>query len=369
MHTIYLDHAATTPPDPRVIDAVAESMRCHTANPSAAYSAAGEGRKVLRQTRELLSRAVGCDRAELFFTSGGTEANNWVFEAVRGKHVVLSAIEHSSVLEAARARGCRVSLVMPDANGVITPEAVEQALQPETALISVQLINNETGVVQPAEKIGQLARSRRILYHCDAVQAFGHVPFNVKSLRTDILSASAHKLYGPRGIGFLYVRSGVQLPALLSGGGQENGRRSGTENIPAIAGFRVAAELAVNDLEERAERERQLISQLTETLCAAIPGAVVLGEHAERAPGVCAVLLPGFPSEYAIAQLDLMGIQVSGGAACAARLAQPSHVYHAMGLNEQDAACVLRFSPGRNTTAEEIQTAANAVIEVYRRKR
>jgi cysteine desulfurase len=352
-----------------VIDAVAESMRCHTANPSAAYSAAGEGRKALRQARELLSRAIGCDRAELFFTSGGTEANNWAFEGVRGKHVVVSAIEHSSVLEAARARGCRVSLVMSDANGVITPEAVEQALQPDTALISVQLINNETGVVHPVGQIGKLARSRRILYHCDAVQAFGHIPLNVKTICADLLSASGHKLYGPRGAGFLYVRSGVQLPALISGGGQENGRRSGTENIPAIAGFRVAAELALADLEERAARERGLVAQLTEALCTAIPGAKVLGEHVDRAPGVCAVLLPGLSSEYAIAQLDLMGIQVSGGAACAARLAQPSHVYRAMGLGEPEAACVLRFSPGRSTTTEEIRAAADAVIEVYHRRR
>ncbi len=369
MHTIYLDHAATTPPAQQVIEAVAESMRLHTANPSAAYSAAGEGRRVLRQTREVLSKAIVCDRNELFFTSGGTEANNWVLEGFRGKHVVISAIEHASVLEAATGKNCAVTLVQPDINGIITPENIEKALRPDTALISVQFSNNETGVLQPVEQIGQLARSRRILYHCDAVQAFGHMPVDVRRIRADLLSASAHKLYGPRGIGFLYIRSGVKLPALLLGGGQENGRRSGTENIPAVAGFGTAAALALADMESSAIHEKKLLSRLTDMLCAAIPGARVLGGDAERAPGVCAVLLPGLSSEYAIAQLDLMGIQVSGGAACAARLAQPSHVYMAMGLSESDAACVLRFSPGRCTTEEDICTAGKAVIEIYRSKR
>lgn len=369
MRNIYLDHAATTPPAPQVIDAVAESMRMYTANPSAAYSAAGDGRKVLRQARQVLSRSIDCDRNELFFTSGGTEANNWAFEAARGRHVVLSAIEHSSVLEAAHARDCDVTLVKPGADGIVPAEAVEQALRPDTALISVQLINNETGILQPAEAIGKLARSRCILYHCDAVQAFGHIPVSVKQLHADLLSASGHKLYGPRGIGFLYIRSGVQVPALFAGGGQENGRRSGTENIPAVAGFQVAAELALHDMETRAAREKSLTAQLISALCNAIPEARVLGGVAERAPSVCAVLLPGLSSEYAIAQLDLSGIQVSGGAACAARLSLPSHVYTAMGLSQQEAACVLRFSPGVGTTEEDIRTAADAVIRIYKHKR
>lgn len=362
MHTIYLDHAATTPPAPQVIEAVAQCMRECTANPSAAYAAAGEARKVLRQTRQVLASAIGCDRNELTFTSGGTEANNWVFAGLEGKHVVLSAIEHASVLEAAAAHRCRITLVEPDANGVILPEAVEKAIAPDTALISVQYANNETGVIHPVEEIGRLARSRRILLHCDAVQAFGHIPVSVKQIHADFMSASAHKLYGPRGIGFLYIRAGIGHPALIHGGGQENGWRSGTENVPAVAGFKVATELAMSDLEQRAHREQALVHSLMQALCTAIPGVRMLGAEAHRAPGVCAVLLPGLPSEYAIAKLDLAGIQLSGGAACAARLAQPSHVYRAIGLSEKDAACVLRFSPGRATSESDIQTTAQTLI-------
>lgn len=363
---IYLDHAATTAADPLVIDAVAESMRTNPANPSAAYSLAGNARKAMRLARQTLSRMIGCDHNELFFTSGGTEANNWAFCGLENRHVILSAIEHSSVLEAARNHHCEITLIKPDAEGIIHPETVENAIRPDTAMISVQFANNETGALQPVEQIGSLARKRKILFHCDAVQAVGHVPVNVRKNAIDLLSASAHKLYGPRGIGFLYIRSGVRLPPLLSGGGQENGRRSGTENIPAIEGFRIAAELAMADMETRATKEKQLLQLLMETICMAIPHARFLSRNALRIPGVCAVLLPGLSSETAIAKLDLCGILVSGGAACAAASASPSHVYTAMGLSAEEAACVLRFSVGRHTTEEEIRIAAAEIIRIYK---
>lgn len=362
---IYLDYAATTPPAPEVIEAVANSMRIHTANPSAAYSAAGDARKALRLARETLSKMISCDRNELFFTSGGTESNNWAFCGLTDRHVVLSAIEHSSVLEAAKRYGCRITLVKPDENGVIQPESIQRAIQPDTAMISVQFANNETGVLQPIAQIGAIARQHRILFHCDAVQAVGHVPVNVRELSVDLLSASAHKLYGPRGIGFLHIRNGVQIPSLLAGGGQENNRRSGTENIPAIEGFRVAAELAMEDMLKRAEHERALFAYLFERLQASIPQARLLGASAEHAPGVCAILLPGLSSETAIARLDLRGIMVSGGAACAASSGAPSHVYTAMGLSDKDASCVLRFSAGRHTTMEDIETTAKELIRIY----
>lgn len=363
---IYLDHAATTAADPLVIDAVAESMRTNPANPSAAYSLAGNARKAMRLARQTLSRMIGCDHNELFFTSGGTEANNWSFCGLENRHVILSAIEHSSVLEAARNHHCEITLIKPDAEGIIHPEVVENAIRPDTAMISVQFANNETGALQPVEQIGSLARKRKILFHCDAVQAVGHVPVNVRKNAIDLLSASAHKLYGPRGIGFLYIRSGVRLPPLLSGGGQENGRRSGTENIPAIEGFRIAAELAMADMETRATKEKQLLQLLMETICMAIPHARFLSRNALRTPGVCAVHLPGLSSETAIAKLDLCGILVSGGAACAAASASPSHVYIAMGLSAEEAACVLRFSVGRHTTEEEIRIAAAEIIRIYK---
>lgn len=365
---IYLDHAATTPAAPQVIEAVAESMRLYPANPSAAYSEAGKARKELRLAKETLSKVIGCDRNELFFTSGGTEANNWVFSAYRGQHVVLSAIEHSSVLQAAEKNGCRCTFVAPDRNGIIQPEAVARAIQPATKLISVQAANNETGVIQPTEQIGALAKQHRILFHCDAVQAFGHIPTDVKRMGCDLLSVSAHKLYGPRGIGFLYIRSGIPLPAMLHGGGQENGRRSGTENIPAVSGFRVAAELALSDMHQREVREKGMLEQFIGKLTAAVPGCRLLGENAPRVPGICAVHIPGLSAEYAIAKLDMQGIMVSGGAACASHTAAPSHVYTAMGLTPEEAACVLRISPGRNTAGEDLLAACDVLIGICKER-
>ena len=365
---IYLDHAATTPAAPQVIEAVAASMRSYAANPSAAYSEAGKARKELRLAKETLSQAIGCDRNELFFTSGGTEANNWVFHAHRGQHVVLSAIEHSSVIQAAEKNGCRCTLITPDRYGVIQPEAVARAIQPDTKLISVQAANNETGVIQPTEQIWAVAKQHRILFHCDAVQAFGHIPTDVKRIGCDLLSVSAHKLYGPRGIGFLYIRSGIALPAMLHGGGQENGRRSGTENIPAISGFRIAVDLALKDMHLREMREKLLLEQFISRLFAAVPACRLLGESALRVPGICAIRIPGLPAEYAISKLDMQGIMVSGGAACASHSAAPSHVYTAMGLTPEEAACVLRISPGRATTEEDMLTACDALIGICKER-
>ncbi len=367
-HLIYLDHAATTPAAPQVIEAIAESMRLYSANPSAAYAEAGKARKELRLTKDVLSGTIGCDRNELFFTSGGTEANNWVFSNYRGQHVVVSAIEHSSVIKAAENHGCRCTFVAPDANGIIQPEAVERALEPDTGLISVQFANNETGVIQPVETIGTIAKRRKIPFHCDAVQAFGHIPVNVKQIRCDLLSVSAHKMYGPRGIGFLYIRSGLPFRAMIHGGGQENGRRSGTENIPAVSGFRVATELAFSDMALRDVHEHAMIDLLLSHLAATIPELRLLGGHTRRTPGICAVCVPGLSAEYAISNLDMRGIMVSGGAACAAHSAAPSHVYTAMGLSPEEASCVLRFSPGRGTTKEEILAAADALIGLYQKR-
>lgn len=353
--SIYLDHAATTPADERVIAAMTDCMRRAFANPSAAYSAAGYARKAHRAARQTVSRMLGCDQSEVFFTSGGTESSNWAMRIGKGRHVVVSAIEHASVLEAARAYAGSVTLVQPDPNGVIRPETVEAAIRPDTALISAQWANNETGVLQPVREIGKIARKHGILFHTDAVQAFGHVPVSVENI--DLLSLSAHKFYGPRGAGCLYVRSGAKLPALLHGGGQESGLRAGTENTPAICGLGVAAELAEQDMTERAERERALLDLFVSELSDC--GIRVLG--GERLPGVMALWIPGHESETLIAKLDMQGIQVSGGAACAAGSHQPSHVYRAMGLSEQEARCVLRVSVGRMNTPDDMRAAAHAL--------
>ena len=365
---IYLDHAATTPTDPRVVDAMDRCMRETWLNPSAAYAGAGEARRSLREARQAVAALLNAAPQEVVFTSGGTEANNQAMLVARGGHAVVSAVEHASVLNAARALCAGVTLVPPDADGRVAPEAVAAALRPDTRLISVQLANNETGVIQPAAEIGALARARRIPFHCDAVQAFGHVPVDVRALNVDLLSLSGHKLYGPRGVGALFVRQGAALPRLMHGGGQEFGLRAGTENLPAICGLGVAARLAGGEMPANAAREQALIAAFVDDVKRRVPACRLLGAGAPRLPGIAALLLPGLPSERAIAALDLRGVLVSGGAACASRERGVSHVYRALGLEDADAACVLRVSIGRGTTEKDLRAAAEAIGEVYRGK-
>lgn len=362
---IYLDHAATTRPDDRVIEAVSRCMAESWANPSSPLSAAGAARRELRLARQAVAGMLNAGAQEILFTSGGSEANSHALTLSAGGHAVVSAIEHASVLNAARRWAREVTFVMPDGNGVIRPEAVAAALRPDTRLISVQLVNNETGTIQPVADIGGLARARRVPFHCDAVQAFGQVPIDVQVMHIDLLSLSAHKLYGPRGVGALYARQGTPLHPLIDGGGQEFGLRSGTENVPGVCGLRVAAELARADMAARAARERELMDGFLAQLRKKIPGARLLCAGAERAPGIAAVLLPGMDSERAVAMLDARGVAVSGGSACASRENAPSHVYTALGLSERDAKCVLRVSIGRHTTADELRAAAGIIGEIY----
>ena len=363
---IYLDHAATTPADPRVIEAMARCMAEAWQNPSAAYAAAGAARRTLREARQRVAALLNAAPQEVIFTSGGTEANNQALLAARGGHAVVLAIEHASVLGAARALCREVTTVAPGADGRVSPEAVAAAIRPDTRLVSVQFANNETGVIQPVAEIAAVARRHRVPFHCDAVQAFGHVPVDVRALGVDLLSLSGHKLYGPRGVGALFVRRGAALPPLLRGGGQELGLRSGTEDVPAIAGLGVAAALAGQDMAARGAREAALLGAFVDDVRRRVPGCRLLGEAAPRLPGIAALLLPGLPSEVAIAKLDLLGVQVSGGAACASRERAPSHVYRAMGLSDADAACVLRVSIGRATTEDDLRAAAEAIEKICR---
>ncbi|MDD6141981.1 MAG: cysteine desulfurase family protein [bacterium] len=356
----YLDYAATTPADERVIACMNDCMRSAWANPSAAYSDAGPARKALRMARSHVAALLHCDPSCVAFTSGGTESNAWAMTAAAGKHAVVSAIEHASVLEAVRKYAAGITLVQPDASGVIRPDAVAAAIRPDTALVSVQWANNETGVLQPIREIR--AVTKKIPLHVDAVQAFGHVP--VDASLCDLMSLSAHKLYGPRGAGALYIAPGMRLAPMIPGGHQEMNLRAGTENVPAIAGFGEAARLAAEDLPERAEHERALMAEFIGQL--QIPGLRVLGEGAPRLPGVTALYLPNLPSEKAIMKMDLRGFCLSGGAACHAGDGTPSHVYRAMGLSEKDAACVVRVSIGRGTTKQALAACAQALEEVWK---
>jgi len=362
---IYLDHAATTFPDEAVIRAMAHAMRSAPFNASAAYSHAGEARRIHRLCRRQLAAMLSCDITEITFTSGGTEGNNQVLRAFSGAHVVLSAIEHASILEAAKAACCDVALVPPDETGYVSPESIARAIRPETKLVCLMAANNETGVIQPIEDVHAITKPRHIHLHVDAVQAFGHIP--VSSRCCDSMTLSAHKLYGPRGAGALFIRSGAALSPLLLGGGQEGGLRAGTENTPAICGFHVAARMADEDMQQRSARERLLMDAFVAELSSLAPGILLLGGQQNRLPGIAALFLPGHPAEEVIAALDLQGILISGGAACASRSTAPSHVYTAMGLSPRAAACVIRVSIGRHTTAAQLHTAASAIANVIRR--
>ena len=354
---IYLDHAATTPTDESVISAMAECMRQNPFNASAAY--AGSARRVHRLCRRQIAGMLTCPDENICFTGGGTEGNNWIIHAFEGQHIIVSGIEHHSILAPARTY-CNISLVSPDSEGYIHSEAIAAAIRPDTRLICLQAANNETGVIQPIKEIYDIAKARGIRLHVDAVQAFGHIP--IKADCCDSMTLTAHKLYGPRGIGALYMRKPVS--PYLMGGGQEFGLRAGTENTPGICGFHQALLLAEADLEARMERERRLIDAWVQNLKTMIPHLRLLGEKRNRLPGIAAILIPGLEAEAAIAALDLKGILVSGGAACAARSGKPSHVYTAMGLSEKEAAQVLRISIGRHTTADELNAAARAIADL-----
>jgi len=354
---VYLDHAATTAPDEAVIAAVADCMCAAPYNASAAYSAAGQARKIHRLCRTQLAAMLSCDVQEIIFTSGGTESNNWAVRSFAGRHMVVSAIEHHSILEAAHALASSVTLVSPDSSGFISPESVAAAIRPDTGLICLQAANNETGVLQPIEEVHATAKSQGIHLHVDAVAAFGHIPLDSRCC--DSMSLSAHKFYGPRGIGALFIRNGAPISPLLLGGGQERGLRAGTENTPAICGMHIAAQLAQADLAERAQRERSLLDAFISELEQV--GVTRLGKDQNLLPTVAALLLPGVSSEQAIASLDMQGVLVSGGAACASLSGKASHVYTAMGLSERNASSVIRVSIGRHTTKEELAFAAQAI--------
>lgn len=361
---IYLDYAASSPPYPQAAEKQLAVMLDTYGNPGAIHGPGNQARQVLQRARRSLARLLNVREQEVFFTSGGTEANNW---AVRlglpgKKHIVAAATEHKSVLEALKElerQGYKVTYVRPDHEGRIMPETVEQATTPDTGLICVQAVNNETGVIQDVNALAALAKKRGIPYFCDAVQSFGHVRQDLH--KASIISLSAHKLGGPRGVGCLVVRYPTFPAPMIHGGGQEQGRRSGTENVPGAAGFALAAEMA---MAEPGEKLRELRDALESKLKAVAPGIVINGAGAPRHPGILNCRFPGITGEEMAALLDLKGVCVSPGAACGARNPQPSHVLLAMGQPEQQAKEAIRFSLGRLTTMEEINATAQAVAEI-----
>jgi cysteine desulfurase len=383
--TIYLDHAATTPVDPEVLAAMLPYFSEKYGNPSSIYQLGQESRAAIDDARAAAARVLGCDLGEIVFTSGATESDNLALRGVgwaarlrnaagAAPHIVTTAIEHHAVLHTAQSlerQGFEVSYVRPDREGIVDPDAVAAAIRPETCLISVMYANNESGAVQPLHEIAHAARERGIPIHTDAVQAVGSLPVNVDDLGVDLLSLSAHKFYGPKGVGLLYVRRDTAIDWQQLGGGQEQGRRGGTENVPGIVGLGLAITRADAWREAYSRHCAALSGRLMAGLLEGIPDVTVNGplDPALRLPNNLNVSIPGVQGETILLSLDVLGVAASAGSACATGNTEPSHVLRAMGLTDEACRSALRFTVGRGNTAEQIDDAVDAIVESVERAR
>ncbi len=360
---IYMDNAATTPVSEGVLEAMRPYFCGSYGNPSGIYGLSMKSKKAVAEARETIASMLGCEPSEIYFTSGGSESDNWALRGIakqqreRGRHIITTKIEHHAVLHTCaqlEQEGCRVTYAGVDESGIVRLDEIRRAASPDTVLISVMTANNEIGTLQPVAEIGQLARERGICLHTDAVQAFGHIPVSVDELQVDLLSASAHKFNGPKGVGFLYVRSGVKLPPMICGGGQERGMRAGTENVPGIVGMAEAAREAAAAMKERAERERVLRDYFMDEVLRRIPYARVNGSREKRLPNNVNFCFQFIEGESLLILLDMSGICASSASACTAGTSEPSHVLTALGLPDEVARGSVRFTLGAQTTKEEI---------------
>ncbi|HTV56307.1 MAG TPA: cysteine desulfurase NifS [Terriglobia bacterium] len=379
MRRIYLDHNATTPLAPEVFEAMKPYLTEEFGNASSIHSWGQRAKAAVEEARESVARLVGAQPGEIVFTSGGTESDNMaVFGAVEAarttatKHVVTTAIEHHAVLYAARAlenRGVSVTYVPVGESGVVDPGDIERSLRPQTVLVSVMHANNELGTIQPVEEIATLARERGIAFHTDAVQSAGKVPVDAGALGVRLLSLSAHKFHGPKGVGALYVRKGASLRPLMFGGHHERDRRPGTENVPAIVGLGRAAEIAREHLDEEAAHVRRLRDRLEEGLLHSVPQIHVNGDRSRRLPGTTSISFEAVDGEGFVIALDLRGIACSTGAACSSGSLEPSHVLSAIGKNREQARSTVRFSLGAINSSEDIDYALEVIPQVVSRLR
>ena len=369
MGRVYLDFNATTPLEPQVLDAMLPYFTDAFANASSIHSPGQRARSAVETAREQVAALIGARPQEIVFTSGGTEANNHAIfgvaapfrePAVRGRHVITTSVEHEAVLNACQAlekRGVAVTYLGVDAQGSVDPGRVGGSLRAETVLITVMHANNELGTLEPLEEIGRVARPAGVSLHTDAVQSAGKVPIDVNRQSVDLLSLSAHKLYGPKGVGALYIRSGTRVEQLLFGGHHQRGFRPGTENVAGIVGFGKAAELAAASVREDAVRVGSLRDRLEQGLLALVPDARVNGAGAARTPNTTNLTFAGIEGEALLIALDLRGLAVSTGAACSSGAVEPSHVLTAIGLPAAEARASIRFSLGRHSSAAEVDFA------------
>lgn len=385
IQSVYLDHAATTPLDPAVLAAMQPYLSEFFGNPSSIYRLGQEGRIAVDTAREQVASVLACAPGEIVFTSGATESNNLALRGVawaarladpggQPPHLVTTAIEHLAVLHTAESlamQGFRVTFVRPNREGLISADAIASAIEPETCVISVMLANNETGAIQPVAEIANVARERGILFHTDAVQGAGLLPLNVSELGVDLLSLTAHKFYGPKGVGLLFVKNGTAIDFQQTGGGQEQGRRGGTENVAGIVGLGTAITRAAQFREAYAAHCRSMRDQLAAGIFAGIPDAELNGPPLDgpRLPNNLNVSIPGVQGETLLLALDLLDVAASAGSACTTGNSEPSHVLTAMGLSAEMCRSALRFTVGRSTTSEQIAVAVEAVADATARVR
>ena len=370
---IYLDNAATTKTRPEVVQAMLPYFTEYYGNPSSVYEFSNESKKAINRSRETIAEAIGAKTNEIYFTAGGTESDNWALAATaeayqaKGNHIITSKIEHHAVLhtcEYLEKRGFEVTYLDVDENGVIKLDELKKAIRPTTILISIMFANNEIGTIEPIREIGQIAREHGILFHTDAVQAYAHVPINVDEYNIDMLSSSAHKLNGPKGIGFLYIRKGVKIRSFIHGGAQERKRRAGTENVPGIVGYGKAVELAMATLEERSRYETGLRDYLMDRVMAEIPYTRINGSRKNRLPNNVNFAFQFIEGESLLIKLDMEGICGSSGSACTSGSLDPSHVLLAIGLPHEIAHGSLRLTLSEENTKEEMDYVVEKLKEI-----
>lgn len=377
-HKIYLDNAATTKTAREAVEAMLPFFEECFGNPSSIYSLGAKSKKAVMEAREIIAKSIDATPQEIYFTAGGSESDNWALVATaeayadKGKHIITSKIEHHAILhtcEYLQKRGFSVTYVDVDEDGVIKLDDLKRAIRPDTILISVMAANNEIGTIQPIKEIGEIAKEHRILFHTDAVQAYGHIPLSVKECHIDMLSSSGHKINGPKGIGFLYIRQGVKIRSFIHGGGQERARRAGTENVPGIVGFGVAAKRAFDSMEERMLKEKELRDYLIERIGTEIPHCKLNGHREKRLPNNVNFSFEFIEGESLLIMLDMKGICASSGSACTSGSLDPSHVLLAIGLPHEKAHGSLRLTLSEENTREEMDYVVECVKGIVEKLR
>ena len=378
MKTIYLDNAATTQVYPEVLEEMTPYFTEFYGNPSSVYSFAGKAGEAVAKARKTIAEFIGADQSEIYFTGGGSESDNWALKATaeayagKGKHIITSRIEHHAILhtcEWLEKQGYEVTYLDVDENGIVQPETLKAAIRPDTILVSIMAANNEIGTIEPIEELAQIAHDAGALFHTDAVQAYCHVPINVDAQHIDMLSASGHKLNGPKGIGFMYIRKGIKIRSFIHGGSQERGRRAGTHNVPGIVGLGKATEIGAANLKERMAYETKLRDHLIDRVLSEIPYVRLNGDRTKRLPNNANFCFRFIEGESMLILLDQNGICASSGSACTSGSLDPSHVLLAIGLPHEIAHGSLRLTLSEKTTMEDIDFTVDKLKEIIGRLR